>query len=123
VLAGPVLAGPVLAGPVLAGPGLAGPGLAGPGLAGKALDRRHLVAAGLGRQDRAGLHRDAVERHRAGAALRGVAADVGAGEAQLITEEVDEESAGRDSSGALGAVDCQLDGDLALGGHLITLLP
>ena len=55
---------------------------------------------------------------RAGAALRGVAANVGAGEAQVVAEEVDEEGAGRDGRGARGAVDRQLDGDLTRGGHL-----
>ena len=38
---------------------------------------------GLHREDRARLHRPAVEQHRAGAAVRGVAADVGAGQPQV----------------------------------------
>jgi len=86
--------------------------------AGEALDRHHLVAVGLGREDRAGLHRYAVQGHRASAALRRVAADVSAGEAQVIAEEVDQEGTGRDGRGARGAVDRQLDGDLTRGGHL-----
>jgi hypothetical protein len=75
----------------------------------EALDRRHLVAVGLGRQDRAGLHRDAVERHRAGAALRSVAADVRAGEPQLIAEEVNEKGAGGNGGAPPYAVDLKLD--------------
>jgi Rrf2 family protein len=85
---------------------------------GQALDCGYLVTVGLGRQDRAGLHRYPVQGHRAGAALGGVAADVGAGEAQVVAEEVDEKGAGRDGGGAPGTVDRQLDGDLTRGGQL-----
>ena len=42
-------------------------------------------------EHRAGLHRLAVDEHRAGAARGGVAADVGAGEPKLLPEEVDEQ--------------------------------
>ena len=48
-------------------------------------------AVGLDRQDRARLHRLAVEVHGAGAAVGRVAPDVGAGEAQLVAQRVDEQ--------------------------------
>ena len=44
-------------------------------------------AIGLHRQARAGLHGDAVEQHRAGAALAGVAADLGARQARDIAKK------------------------------------
>src|SRR5258708_28165113 len=62
---------------------------------GKALDGGHLAAVGLDREERAGLHRPSVEPYRAGAALAGVAAHVGAGEAQRFAEIKDEQQAGR----------------------------
>jgi len=48
---------------------------------GQALDRRHLVPVGLDGEQRARLHRLAVEQHGARAARGGVAPDVRAGEA------------------------------------------
>jgi hypothetical protein len=60
---------------------------------GQTFDRGHLAAVGLRGEQRAGLHRRAVEEHGAGAAVRGVATDVGAGEAQVLTEVVDEQRA------------------------------
>src|SRR6185437_232013 len=80
--------------------------------AGQAFDRDDRVAVRLGRQDRAGLHRRAIQGHRAGTALGGVAADVRPGEAKLVAEEVDEQGTGWNGSGAPDAVDSQLDGDL-----------
>ena len=58
---------------------------------GHALDRAHLGAVDVERQHVAGLHRDAVDVHDAGAALRGVAADVGAGQPQALAQELHEE--------------------------------
>ena len=55
------------------------------------LDRAHRVAAGHRREHRARLHRLAVHQHDARPALRGVAAPVGAGEAERVAQEVDEE--------------------------------
>ena len=48
-------------------------------------------AVGLDREDRARLRAAAVDEHRAGAALAGVAADVRAGEVQLLAQEVHEQ--------------------------------
>ena len=60
---------------------------------GQALDRGDLAAVGLGGQQRARLHRLAVEQHGAGAARRRVASHVGAGQPEGLSEEVHEERA------------------------------
>ena len=78
----------------------------------EALDRRDLRAVGLDREDRAGLHGLAVEEHRARAALAGVAADVGAGQAEGFAEVVDEEEPRLDRMLSLDAVDGDRDGVL-----------
>ena len=59
----------------------------------QALDRGDLRAVGLHRQHGAGLDRLAVDMHDAGAALAGVAADMGAGQAQLLAQELDQQRA------------------------------
>src|SRR5260370_36164001 len=64
------------------------------------------------RQHRAGLDRLAVEQHRAGAAVRGVATDVGAGQAQHLAQEMDQQQARLHLGLALGAL--HLDPDLVL---------
>ena len=79
--------------------------------AGEALDRGHLVAVGLHREHRAALHRLPVDQHRAGAAVGGVAAGVGAGQPQPLAEQVGEQQPRLDVGGALAAVDG--DGDAA----------
>jgi hypothetical protein len=53
----------------------------------------HGRAVGLDGENRARLHGATVEVHRAGAAVRGVAADLGAGEVEVLPQEVDEQSA------------------------------
>ena len=63
---------------------------------GKPLDRLHLVAVGHHRKRGAGLHRLAVEMHDAGAALRGVAADMGAGQPQIFAQELHQQGTGID---------------------------
>ena len=45
------------------------------------------------REHGAGLHRHAVDMDDAGAALRGVAADMGAGEAQVLAQELHQQRA------------------------------
>src|SRR6266545_284667 len=57
------------------------------------LDRADLVAVGLDRQHEAGADRLAVDEHCAGAAHAVLAADVGAGEIQVLTQEVRERRA------------------------------
>ena len=59
----------------------------------ESFDRGDLGALGLHGEDRAGLGAAAVDEDRAGAALAGVAADVRAGQIQLLAQEVHEECA------------------------------
>ncbi len=63
---------------------------------GQPLDGLDLVAVGHDRERGAGLHRLAVEMHDAGAALRGVAADMGAGQAQILAQKLHQQGAGVD---------------------------
>ncbi|MEA2591755.1 MAG: hypothetical protein QOD62_1586 [Actinomycetota bacterium] len=57
----------------------------------EALHGGDLAAGRLDGKQAAGLHRHPVEEDGAGAAGRGVAADLGAGEAQEVAQVVDEE--------------------------------
>src|SRR5207237_402089 len=57
---------------------------------GETLDRGELRAVGLDAEHRARLDGLAVEQHRAGAARRGVTADVRAGQPQPLAKDVDE---------------------------------
>jgi hypothetical protein len=57
---------------------------------GKALDCRHLVALGLNREHQARADRRTVEQDRAAAAYAVLAADVGAGQAEVVAEVVRE---------------------------------
>jgi hypothetical protein len=79
----------------------------------EALDRGDLATVGLRREERAGLHRLAVEEHRARAAGRGVATDVRAGQSEGLPEEVHEERARLDVGLARHPVDG--DGDVRHG--------
>ena len=60
---------------------------------GKALDREDARAVRLQRKLGAGLHRNPVDMDHAGAALAGIAADMGAGEAELLTQQFDKQGA------------------------------
>src|SRR5207247_8784736 len=71
----------------------------------EALRRHHLALVGLRREQRARLHGAAVEDDGAGPAVRGVAADMGAGETEHLADEVDEEEPGLDVRLVLLAVD------------------
>ena len=82
----------------------------------QALHRRHLPAVRLHRQHRARLHGHAVQQHRAGAAVGGIAADVRAGEPQVLADEVHQQQARLDLGLARGAV--HLHADLVGGHHL-----
>ncbi len=53
----------------------------------QALDRDKRDAVEHRRQQRAALHRCAVDMHHAGAALAGVAANMGAGEAEMLAQQ------------------------------------
>jgi hypothetical protein len=61
-----------------------------PAVGGEALDRRDLGAVGLCRQHGAALHRLAVQVHRTGAAVGGVAAYVRAGQPETIAQQVNQ---------------------------------
>ncbi len=58
---------------------------------GEPLDRRDIRAVAGRRQRGAGLDRLAVDMDDAGAALRGVAADMRAGQAQILAQELHEQ--------------------------------
>ncbi len=74
---------------------------------GEALDRQDAGAVRLQRKLGAGFHRDPVDMHHAGAALAGVAADMGAGETELLTQQFDKQGASFDLYRMLLAVDRQ----------------
>ena len=77
---------------------------------GIALDRLDVGAVGLDGQDGARLDRDAVQQNRAGAALRRVAADVGAGQAKLFTDEIHQKLPRLDLAGVPRSVHGHRDG-------------
>ncbi len=60
----------------------------GIGRFGEAFDGRDRLAVNSDRQQRAALHRDAVDMDDTGAALRGIAADMGTGEIEVLAEEI-----------------------------------
>src|SRR5262245_17522015 len=78
-------------------------------------DGQEISAVGLHGEDRARLHRNAVHQDSAGAAMRRIATDVGAGQPQLFAKEVDEEEPRLDLGLVLGAVDRDMD---LVTGHL-----
>ena len=68
----------------------------GRAVGGQALDGPDLMPVSHDRQRGAGLDRLAVEMHDAGAALRGIAADMGPGQAQVLAQELHQQRAGVD---------------------------
>ena len=77
--------------------------------AGEAFDRRHRAAVALADADDARADLLAVEQHRAGAAVAGVAADLGAGQAELVAQRVGEAPARIAGELARAAVDVDAD--------------
>src|SRR6266852_5613047 len=63
---------------------------------GKTLDGLDLLPVSHDRERGAGFDRLAVEMHDAGAALRGVAADMGAGQPQILAQKLHQQGAGVD---------------------------
>jgi hypothetical protein len=63
---------------------------------GQPLDGQQLGAVGLDREDGTGLHRLAVEIDRTGAAVAGLASDMGAGHVELLAQEMDQQGTGLD---------------------------
>ncbi len=82
-------------------------GLRAPG--GKAFDGLHLATVRLDREQEARPDRLAVHEHRAGTAGAVLAAEVGAGQAEFLTEQVGEQEAWHHPRLALGAVDGETD--------------
>src|SRR5262249_49152690 len=76
---------------------------------GHAFDRQDLGAIGLDGEHGAGLHRLAVEVHRAGAAMAGLAADMRAGQVELLAQEMDQQRARFDEGLDRLAVDLERD--------------
>ncbi len=74
---------------------------------GEALDGGDVAADGGGGRRQAGADRLSVQQHGAGAAVAGVAADLGAGQAQHLAERVREAARRVAGQGGLGAVDRQ----------------
>src|SRR5437879_11463166 len=75
----------------------------------EALDRRERCAVRLHRKHQTGAHRLAVEQHGAGAAHAVLAADVGAGEPQVLAQEVAQEEPRLDVAPVLDPVDGHVD--------------
>jgi len=75
----------------------------------QAFDRRDLVAVHLDAKERAGLHRLAVQQHRAGAATGRVTADVRTGQAEPLAQDVNEQLARLELEGVLRPVDRNRD--------------
>jgi hypothetical protein len=69
-----------------------------------ALDRDDFRALGLHRKHGAALHRHAVEIDGAGAAMGGLAADMGAGEREIFAQEMHQQRTRFDEAFDLGAV-------------------
>ena len=84
-------------------------------LAGERLDRPHLVARGLDREGEAGAPGLAVDQHGAGAADAVLAADMGAGEAKLVAEEIGEQHADADLALDRFPIDGERDARLRVG--------
>ena len=75
--------------------------------AAEAFDRLDAAAVGLHREHQAGARAVAVDQHGAGAADAMLAADMGAGQAQRVTQEIGKQQARLHG----GAVGCAVDGD------------
>ena len=85
---------------------------------GESLDRLDLCAVGLDREHHAALHEHTVDENGAGAAVAGVAADVTAGQVEVVPDEVDEQAASLDLALVLHAVDLHGDRPARDGFHL-----
>ena len=72
---------------------------------GQTLDRDHVGTVGLDRQHGAALHRLTVDVDGARPARRGVAPDVGAGQLELLAQELHEQRPRLDIAAASGTVD------------------
>src|SRR5260370_22406073 len=75
---------------------------------GQSLDGRDLACADGGYRHRAGTQRSTVEKNRAGAALRHPAAELGAGQAKMVTQDPKQRSVRQYVNGVELAVDLYL---------------
>src|ERR1700686_89575 len=80
--------------------------------AAEAFDRLDAAAVGLPREHQASTRAVAIDQHGAGAADAVLAADMGAGQAQRVTQEICEEKPGFHG----GAIRHAIDGDADLAG-------
>ena len=71
----------------------------------QAFDRADLGTVGLDGEHQAGAHGLAVDHHRTGAAHAVLAADMGAGQAQTVAQEIGQQGAGFCAAGVGAAVD------------------
>jgi hypothetical protein len=92
------------------------------GVVADALDRRHLVALRADGEHQARAHRLPVDEHGARPAHAVLAADVGAGEAEVVAQEVRQQAAGGGGCRARHPVDAQADVQQLLGGCVGRLL-
>ena len=76
---------------------------------GKGLDRRELPAVGLDGKDGAGFNRDAVQEDDTGAAVRRIAANVGARQTQSFADEMHQQQSGLDIGGDHFSIDREAD--------------
>ena len=76
---------------------------------GQTFDGRHLFALALDREAGTGEDRLAIDDDGAGTAVGGVADMLGAGEAQVVAERVEQGDPRLDLQGVVGPVDVQLD--------------
>src|SRR5579859_256356 len=74
------------------------------------LDGGHFMTVRLYRQDGTRLDRLSIHQHGTGAAVGGIAANMGAGQPEIIAEKVDQEQSGLDLSLMLPAIDDERDG-------------
>src|SRR5690242_4421813 len=88
-------------------------------VASQALDRRNLGALGLHREQEARAHCLAIEQNGARAAYAVLAADVGAGEREILAEVIAEQLPRLDRAVIEDAID--RDGQVLFARHLLTL--
>ena len=69
----------------------------------------HLGAVALHRKHEAAAHHGAVEQHRAGAAHALLAADMAAGQAEIVAQEIDQRLARLDALAHVLAIHAQTD--------------
>src|SRR5438105_7384981 len=86
-------------------------------LFGQALDGLDRGAVGLHREQHAALHERPVEDDAARAAVAGIAADVRAGQVEVVADQVDEQAPGLDLALVGGAVDLDRDRPRRLDGR------